>query len=261
MDDFGDFCYLDVHKTGSTFVTRVLKEVSKRPLLASVKHGVVETSRSRQWARVLRDKKYWNDAQGGLFREGCFYFNSVRDPFEYYASLYNYGCDGEGELFKRLRKRGVADLYDGASGSFQNWVAFILDEKNAAHVNGSYARTCAAAVGVFTYRFLSLSVAAPSARLRGVGTLSSARDVLDQNGICRATLRIESLNADLLSLLEGELAEHVDVDRAREMLSSDGKVNASLSGVATGDMLRNSSVAALVRSRDALIFEKFYPDM
>lgn len=259
MDDFGDFCYLDVQKTGSTFVTKVLKEVSQRPLRASVKHGVIETPFHRQLLRVIRRPR-WGAFSGGMFRDGCFYFNSVRDPFEYYPSLYNYGCDRRGGVYNRLQSQGYGHFYDGAQSSFLEWMAFILDEGNAQHVNPVYAATCAPGVGFFTYRFLALSVAAPSITLRGINTTADAEAVLERHNISRATLRNETLNADLLTLLESHLAEHVDLDRARELLTVDDRVNASVSKSANGDALRASSLAQTVRARDALLFRKFYPE-
>ncbi len=261
MDDFGTFCYLDVHKTGSTFVSKVLSDVSLKRSFASSKHSAIETLGVRHLIRVARYRDRYARLSGGTYRSDCFYFNSIRNPFEYYASLYNYGCDGRGGLFDSLQRSGWSDLYDRSENGFLEWVRVVLDPENTGLVAKEFHQTCGAAVGILTFRFLWLSVVSPWSRLRGIGTLEEARDVLERDGICKATLRNEALNVELLELFEGPLRADVDLERARSLLGDSERVNASIAATAQGSALEQSSAADLVRERDGIIFERFYPEL
>ena len=57
MYDFGAFCYLDVQKTGSTFIERTLKEVSILPIALSSKHASVELFTIGHFYLFMRPKK------------------------------------------------------------------------------------------------------------------------------------------------------------------------------------------------------------
>lgn len=257
MYDFGAFCYLDVQKTGSSFIANTLKSVSKRTVIAASKHFSVENLTLRHGRRILRDWRTYPNPRGGMYRRECFYFNSVRNPFSFYASLYNFGCDGRGTLAHRLHNAGFGDLYDATPDGFLRWTGFVLDPKNAGYLNAEYARTCAASIGFLSFRFLRLSVASPKSKLRALQTSADAQALYQRHGICRFTVRTESLGHDLSRLFQNELKDHVDVD-AISQLKAAPKTNTSQCQAALGTMLQNSSQAAQVLGREALIFDNFY---
>jgi len=69
MHEFPNFVYLDVEKTGSTFIMTLLDEFISAPVVRREHHMPME-------ADCDRSKRY---------------FISVRDPLDAYISLYSYG--------------------------------------------------------------------------------------------------------------------------------------------------------------------------
>lgn len=243
MDDFGAFCYLDVPKTGSSFICGLLQQSSRTPLLFSLKHA---------FARLDA-----GTGGPGLYREGTIYFNSVRHPFRYYASLYNYGCDGKGGLFLSLRGRGFGHLYDGTLDGFANWMEFIHARDNAVHLGEGMEGHGAGCIGLLTHRFLRLSLAAPMKKMFGLHDVGQAFDLYQRERIVEFTVRNEFMKPDLMGFLSSRLSDHVDLDKADAILSGP-RVNASRSRAISAADVERSAVAALVCDRDALIFKTFY---
>jgi hypothetical protein len=259
MLDFGRFCYLHVEKTGGTYVSQLLNEVSLLSLWRSKLHDtVVDHVSLNHILYQIKSTKRLNRFKGGVFRSNCFYFNTVREPFSYYASLYNYGCDGRGGAAYALRQHGKGHLYDGTERSFLNWVDFILDGDCAKIWHDEYSRTCAHAVGFLTYRFLRLSFSNPITKLLSIKSPSDALSTYNKHNICSYTLKTESLNKDLYYLLNGPLKQYVDTNVSERLLVKKNKINASSSHAANSDILRNSSIASKVIERDSFIFKTFY---
>ena len=86
MIDFGKIVYLDVQKTGSSFVARFLGECTTLP----------ERSRHRH-------------APAKALRPDAFYFTTVRAPLSQYISLFQYGLQGRGGMVERFREAGMAE--------------------------------------------------------------------------------------------------------------------------------------------------------
>lgn len=258
MLDFGAFCYLHVEKTGGTYVSRVLKEISLLPLWKETLHGTIGSSKTTNLIQNITQNRSLKWPARGLLRRNCYYFNSVREPFNYYASLYNYGCDGRGGAAHALKNHGKGYFYDKTETGFLNWVEFLLDSKNAAIWHEEYSKTCARCIGFLTFRFLRLSFSDPFTKLKEIADTSDTNNIYHRYNICRSTLRTENLNQDLLSLLKGPLKEYVDVKAAATLLDKPERVNASVSGAVTGEVLRKSHLASLVMERDAFIFDRFY---
>lgn len=270
MQDFGAFCYMDVEKTGSSFITHILKHVSTQKLLMSSQHGTIKSvGNANAWSRIFFSlcpiklknssilfSRYKN--LGGVFRDDCFYFNSVRNPFNYYASLYNFGCDGNGGIADILNRNGFGYLYDNTEGSFLRWVEFILDPRNAHFIDHSYKKTCSDHVGFLTYRFLRLSMVDPFHKLCRVKNKSEVQCIFDRHSICDYTVRNEFLDADLAYLFSNNLKKFIRHDAIFE-LCKDGKINRSHSKRATAQALRESDLSSLVLERDFFIFSNYYP--
>lgn len=259
MYDFGLFCYLDVQKTGSTFVGNLLKACSKSPMIFYSKHSPARDLDREMTLRLLRNlrlKRLWTRA--GFFREDVIYFNSIRNPFGFYSSLYNYGCDGNGAVYKKFRKAGLDQLYDGTQDGFLNWVKVILEPKNAGLLEGDY-HLCSDAVGFMTYRFLRLSLHDPVLHLGELTDRSVVRNVFDAKNICRMTLRQEKLKDDVLELAGTHLSEHLDHAKVHAFLDA-GRINASKSKAGHASVIEQSAIGDLVRERDFLIFDLFYPE-
>jgi hypothetical protein len=249
MDDYGKFCYLDVQKTGSTFISRFLRNCSLIPELKTEKHGVVRERGIKNVFGVL--------GSAGFHRDDTFYFNSVRNPFSYYASLYNYGCDKRGGVYLGLKKAGKDEFYDGTRDGFHGWLDFVMTPENATFVDRDYARLGRPGIGSFTFRFLRLSVAAPTRKLASVSTVEDASELLDNENICLFTVRNESLTDDLAELALERLNQYFDDEKTKAYLLQD-KVNVSRSkAVGVSDFEDYPDLDRFIE-KERLIFDLFY---
>lgn len=261
MYDFGKFCYLDLQKTGSTLIVNVLKKSSNLPLLSSGKHETIKNINMRKVLRFSKAGKFSGIyLRGGAHRRDVLYFNSIRNPFSYYASLYNYGCDGKGALFKKMKMGGWDHLYDSTQSGFLRWANFVLKSENSRYIDAGYSKSCGNAVGFLSYRLLRLSMSNPEKRICGISSAKNASDIYSKYNITKYTIRNENLREDFIFLIENFLNEHLDKSRAVQILDG-GRVNVSKSKIAEASMLRDSDLAEKVFKREALVFERFYPHL
>lgn len=259
IDDFGKFCYLDVQKTGSKFITNLLKECSLLPLLRSDNHTCITSYKWNDFATSVKQGQFSSVLQrAGYFRKNVIYFNSIRHPFNYYASLYNYGCDGRGGVYRRLHNAGFTGLYDGTKKGFLEWANFISNPENRIHIDVDHAKYSSEFIGFLTYRFLNLSFVDPSAELPQIQSIEDLNKVYDQKNISVYTVRNENLKKDLLELIDLHLVPFVERNRAVSCL--DGKrINASVTKLANAKMLMDTDVGAQVKKQESFIFDRFYP--
>lgn len=245
MEDYGRFCYLDVQKTGSEFITAFLSACARKPVLLSRKHAPIRSG--------------WPLSRApGIYRKRTFYFNSVRHPFNYYPSLYNYGCDGRGGLHLNLSRAGRADLYGGTERDFFRWLDHVLDTANAADLAERYDEVAQTGLGFLSFRFLRLSLVDPLRHLAGARTMDDLHALHARRNICAFTIRTETMEEDLLTLVRDKLPDALDPDKARAFL--DGRrVNASKAAVADRAMLERYPALDVLRRRESLVLGLFYP--
>ena len=245
MDDYGPFCYLDVQKTGSTFISAFLRECSLIPVLKSKKHGTIRSTLNPL-------------AKGGVYRKQTYYFNSVRNPFRYYASLYNYGLDRRGGLFKRLKRHGKEGLYEASEKAFLYWLEFLLDEENAHLIGEGYDAFSHTGIGLLTYRFLRLSMSDPLKKLARASTLSDIENIYEEDNISSRTIKNEYLKDELKYIVFDKFPEFFDEEKSKLNLRN-GLVNNSKNDIASQYVLEcNKSISRILQRKDIFIFDKFY---
>lgn len=233
MDEYKSVCYLDVQKTGSTFVSAFLREHLNEPQLRYSKHGRI---------RDDHDPKK-------------FYFISCRDPLHQYRSLFQFGCAGDGVLRSRLEKHGRVDLYEPTPDGFARWLEFTLDPANAAFLSEDYGKVDAGLFGLQTFRFLALSLARPMRKLKELKTAEDVRKLYADKNIAGSVVRTESLNADLARLIRGPLQPFVrNVDAALEALSQERRINVSKHDPAT-PLRVSSDLMAYVEAREWFMYD------
>jgi hypothetical protein len=231
MHDYGKLVYLDVQKTGSTFITAFLRECAKLHLHHSEQH-----------ARVTEA------------RPGTTYAISVRHPLEQYFSLFRYGLDKKGAVFSAIKRFGRADLYHG--DGFEDWMRFILDAANANVLGEGYADAAGLGIGFQTWRFLALSVVNPRDRFLLSGVESMNATYLQHN-IATVHLRNESLNADLREKLVSVHPDWFDLEKAEAMLSKGDRVNASTAQIARTKL--PDDINELFLKKECFLLDQFYP--
>ena len=238
MLEFETFVYLDLQKTGSTFICHLLRTYSIEKEISFSRH----------------------DGVGSQFHPEKFHFISIRNPLDQYLSLYAYGCRGKGSLFARLQKRGQGHLYDSSWSAFERWLEFVLDSENAILLDGQYGRLSAlpGLVGFQTYRFLELAILNPATCLNACRTEDDVRRIFASESLIKFVIRHERFDADMEELLRGPIRGAIsDLEGALVFLASGRKMNASRGERICPDNGSPSRIGRLLQSREWLLQELF----
>ena len=256
--------YLQMQKTGSTHVTKVLQQF-------------VGGKKGMRHGQMTDPEK---------FRKR-FIFSSVRNPWDWYVSLYSFGCAGSGGFRKYLVhvplseiRHAIAEkdwamtraaltraainplrglkfrrLYRDVNNTdnFRAWLKLVLGEEGQHIIKEGYGTSqIKTSVGFMTYRFLALTTDYNKWMTEGraARTLDEVRAFADANSITRRILRMETLNEELL-----EVMKSVGADVSMEKLEEIGKTNASEHRKYND--YYDDETYRLVAERDRFIIERF----
>jgi hypothetical protein len=256
--------YLEMQKTGSTHVRQVLKRYV----------GGKTGERHEQ----LTDFESVKDR---------LIVSSIRNPWDWYVSLWTFGCSGSGGFarylmhapFSEIRhaarhsgwtaglaatRRALArigrhpqwrKLYSDAANqeNFRRWLTLLLGEEGRFIAKEGYASSdIRNQAGFMTFRFLALTTEFNA--WNAVGRQTSSRDAIrafmERHGVARRILRMERLNQDLHGLLQ-DIGKPVSM----EDLEAIGKTNAREH--AKYGYYYDPKTIDLVAKRDWLIIERF----
>lgn len=232
MHDFGKIVYLDLQKTGSTYVSRFLNEACTLPLVREIKHGRIEGGRNPD----------------------AFHFITIRHPLAQYRSLYRYGLDGRGGLFARLDAAGHGGLYRDSTQAFNDWLIFLLDPAHAGLLGEDHAATAKRFdLGFLSHRFAMLALADPLKTLRRLRWRWNKDAAIRSALIVDLVIRQEALKEGLSELAHVLRPDCFDQARARAFLGADQSVNASVKGEGTA-LVPDPDVEARLRHRERLLF-------
>ena len=233
MMDYSSFCYLQNQKTGCTFVEYFLRQFSNQPLKYYRKHAAVN---------------WWN------YDENKFYFINVREPTQLYWSLFSYGLDQRGEIFDRLRDKGLFSLYQNGPSGFERWASFVLDATNSSLLNPNYTREIAEQFGFMTWRFLRLSCYAFEEIAKSYDHRKTKN--IANKLIVRRVLHQENLRNELSSLVKGELEPFIkDIDAALLWIDNQPRINSS-STILGGEI--NPSIKNTIKNKEEYLYERYY---
>ncbi|PLS20320.1 hypothetical protein [Neptunicoccus cionae] len=244
MLDYGSFCYLDVQKTGSSFVVDFLKRHVAGEPVKFFKHRRVSFKRAKQDGET-------------------FYFITARDPLDQYKSLYHFGLTKPNSPIRRrldAHFSGGDSLYAEGAAGFHNWLEFMLDPQNARFYEAPYAETHADMFGYMTHRFLTLGLPGKHKELNAFKDREQVLRRYKNKGLPKAVIRNESLNADLAALIKSELGPNLlDAEAAvNELMTSDTRINASNRDDAKDDL--SDDLLRAVQDREWFLFQQLgYP--
>ncbi|HVV64649.1 MAG TPA: sulfotransferase family 2 domain-containing protein [Rhizomicrobium sp.] len=241
MHEFETFVYLDIEKTGSSFISQLLRNYSAEK-------------------EIRRDH---HEPMNLLCDTSKFYFISVRHPLDCYLSLYSFGCGYDGKLWQRLEKANLGKFYKGTTESFNNWLNFVLRPRNAAMLGDGYNRVgrgrIAELVGFQSYRYLRLALPTCERLLAKCETRDDVRRVYAERKLPSFVIRYESFADDLCSLLSGPLRNSIaDLDSALEYARSSKRTNAS-HRIDKGkpDFRLRERLQSEIRRREWFLYETF----
>lgn len=252
--------FVDLPKTASSHVRRLLARIE----------GGEERGVHVPASRALR-------------RRRDHFWGTIRDPWDWYVSLWAYGCDGRGTLYQALtsdlgwlRSRGwkhapvraalslrhgprrrrdfwreaYADVTSPAC--FQRWLRGIHDPSAATDLGDAYAASgLAEDIGLLTYRYLRLYCGALPRPPLDAGALAAFDR---QHCYITRFLRTERLEEDLAAAFEA-LGRPLTSGQRRQ-LSGEWRTNASSRERDTAFYYDEES-RALVAARDRLVVDRF----
>lgn len=230
MHDFGNIAYLDVHKTGSTFVSQFLDSCC---ILAPLKFS------KHDWVR--QD-----------YRSDCFYFITIRNPYDMWSSLYRFGLDKKGDVFDRLSKVGLLDCYQ----SFEKFVNFCLDEENGNLLGYDFSREISERVGFMSFRFMKLSLQFPMEQINQCIQDGLSLDTLEPRFITKLEIKNENLNKELMRLSLDVFPEYFDVIKVKNFFENNSLINESQTPITNVDSLSDDTLVRMW-SKEWLLMSRY----
>jgi len=167
---------------------------------------ITEESEIRLW------RHYPISAAGYLVRPGQrVIFTTVRNPWNWYVSLWSHGMDGHSAIRRFLKEkmpeRQVAELYSAANPkeSFQRWLAVIHNPDFVNKFLGEgYPRSKLSPVmGLYTYRFQRVTTRFPYFFLRPwfIKNPEEIAEFHRHRKVYQTVLRTENLTADFTNFI------------------------------------------------------------
>lgn len=229
MHDFGNLVYLDLHKTGSTFISKFLEQCTKSKALKFEKHG---------WIK--------ND-----YRSDAYYFISIRNPIDLYSSLYRYGLDKKGGAYTLLCKAGFSHVYN----DFDSFVSFCLDECNAPYLGFGYNEKISGQLGLMSFRYMKLSLQFPMKKIKSCIKSDKHLSALESQFITSFILKNECMIEGLRTVVSNN-PEIFDLKKVDDYLSQNERVNTSRLSREKLSQLSSETTEKL-RLKEQLLF-KYY---
>ena len=265
-----DFIYIQLQKTGCSHIASLLCQLFDCEVKGQHNAATPEQLASAQY-----------------------FISSIRNPWDWYISLWAYGAQGEGRLMHSLTMSTVPELsklnfklpldmqgdkdkfqaqFDiyiksvqawrdvyGAGNSvdgFRSWLKLIHDPKNYQYLGEGYSETAITKqCGFMSYRYLRLCCRNLE-KLEGTGLELSVSEVVQfdkANCYIDYFIRQEALEEQLCEALERVRSL---TKEERGLILSGGKSNISNRQFSIADYYDRESID-LVQDRDRLIIEKF----
>jgi hypothetical protein len=153
MIEYEKFIYLDVYKTGSTYIAALLRKLMKGKPVRVTRHAPVTKGRPFFWKR------------------GKYAFATVRNPWDWYVSMWAYSIKQPNVLFFRdvrkvLGPEKAKKLFDNENPkeSFATWLRALSDPEflNEVMIGHPYSRTSLNKfLGFYSYRFMRVTTPHP----------------------------------------------------------------------------------------------------
>lgn len=257
------FAFVELHKTGGTHVTTLLSEL------------VPGTQVGRH-----------NRPSEAMLASGRKFLGSIRNPWDWYVSLWAYGCSRKGALYERLTRpltlqrvdwrRGVrgdfagrlvrsltgtrawkrcyADVND--PGAFRDWMHRLADPAWTEHLGEGYSASgLSDRVGFMSHRYMRLYLrsSVPPGSISG-GPIDGLVDWCIRQEFVDYWIRNESLEDDLVAALRlaGTPLSDAQVERLREA----PRTNVSFRG-RKRVLYHDAATLRLVNEREALVITRF----
>lgn len=210
---------------------------------------------------------------------------SIRNPWEWYVSLWSYGCDGKGgfrksvternpralihahnpislgrlirrELVKKTKRWARCYEHPGDPASFREWLRMLYDPEFRFDFGEGYGEsTVHGLAGLYTYRYLRLCCR--NTTLLAKGAFQSINDLVQFDGDnCYVSkwIRTESLEDDFIDTV---ISCGEELSPGNRRLVNEGRRANISSRTQPAEFFYDDETANLVKMREALIVSKF----
>ena len=232
-----DLVFVELHKTAGTHIGKLLNE-----LFTGVQHG----KHNAPGERLLNSQRK--------------FLGSIRNPWDWYVSLWAYGCDKKGLVYNLTTQAACANsniwkqCYTDATSvnAFQDWLHMMNDKTYWNDFGEGYGSSpLCEHTGLLSYRYQKLFC------LQKSDSISSTNELMqhvEKNCFIDKFVRMENLENDLIKALKS-MSMKVTKSQKKLILSA-SKTNTSSRKNNFSDYYDKETVD-LVNERDPLIINKF----
>lgn len=252
MIEYKKFIYLDVYKTGSTHINSLLQQISLEPEIRRNRHAPLTKVRPLTW------------------KGGKLVFATVRNPWDWYVSMWAYGHTRENPLYGHIKqavsRRELNKLYDtdNPKESFPLWLSSIHDPAFLSKILAGHRLPKSGLMdfmGFYTYRFMRVTLPYPELLLRRlfIRSLDGAIRMQKRLATFDVIMKSETLDEEFAEFVDkyGERCgfSHGSADLVRE--KAEHHKNASKRTLPSYRDYYNDELRDLVGRRDRLFTELF----
>ncbi len=261
--------YLQLHKTGCTHISNLLSQICSGQQIG--KHNNIN-----KLPEELQDiNKY--------------IVGSIRNPWEWYVSLWAFGCDGKGGLYRNLAKpkTRLEKLYSKMTSEpiaftykkllnlkdikkwqrlysdsddptlFREWLYTIFDRSTKNHIGEHYEKSSVSNVaGLMTYRYLRIfSKNLPSLYSTEFTNVERIKQFDYQNNVLDDIVYNENLEQDLQRVL-ARVGVTIPKEKMENLFSSTQKTNTS-SRKRNLSFYYDNETVELIKQKEKFIIDKY----
>ncbi len=250
MIEYDDFIFLDVYRTGSSHVLDLFWKIYEKKPVRNFRHASL--TKGRPWGLT----------------GGKPVFATVRNPWDWYVSLWGIEADGKRPIgkamFSHLKPEDYAALFDKSDprASFSRWLNHMHDPAwldrglPREHLRAS---GLASAIGIYTYRFLRVTTRYPRVFLRRP-FINGPEGAVRYHRLMKAygtMLRNETLSDDLVAFVESH-PQGFKQDAVNKIRAANTRPkNASIRSFDSYRDYYSDADAALVAGRDRFFITEF----
>ncbi|GAA6184338.1 sulfotransferase family 2 domain-containing protein [Aliiglaciecola sp. NS0011-25] len=257
--------FVELHKTACTHIDN---------LMCKILHGKLEGKHNKAYSELFNGKRQ--------------FIGSIRNPWDWYVSLWAFGCEKKGGLYKHVTDRSInltgISIKDGVNAfglsllgkltkktseweasykdvndpaCFKRWLKLLHDPRRSFDFGEGYgAAPMHNFAGLLTYRYFNLfcSIASDIKPFSKQTSLSELVQYDKENCFIDSFIRNENLESDFLVGLEK--AGISITEQHREIIFSSNKTNVSQHDRNTAQFF-DEEANRIILNREKFIIEKF----
>lgn len=243
--------YIELQKTGSTHAKKLLSSVCEGESIG--KHNAPDMYQQRSPNKIM--------------------VGNIRNPWDWYVSLWAFGCMKRGTLYKQVTKIDLKRIINNPKSiftamkwrsvysdrsdpkTFQKWLKMIFSKDGAYHCKKEYGRSpISTFAGLLTFRYLRLYTSQFHKNRHAISNYNQLEKYDKKNNFIDHFLRTENLNNDLLNLMHDM---QIPEDKIKKLSSTHMQKKTNRSKRKSYQHYYNDETIKLVQEREKFIIEKY----